>query len=189
MAEESHPVLVFIQKPVEFAEIVAHLLDRYSRIFPAWPGVFHARNPACAHAVFAYFPNQFLIVFVFDQPDPVVIMIDGADFPHGLLREFVRPFLRIGAELEQDIGIRTGKKILAGHMVSLTMLVIDYLVMKTLKTDRTQVAKGSGAVSRRKYVGETENQQCPMYRAVYQLHLRAQRDGTGTLGSDQRASH
>ena len=47
------------------------------------------------------------------------------------------------------------------------MLVINYLVMKALESVRAQIVKGSGAVSRRKYVEETDNQQCPMYRAVY----------------------
>ena len=66
--KECHPVLMFIQEPIDFAEIVAHLFNGHSRIFPTWPGVFHARSPARTDAVFAYFPNQFLIVLVLDQP-------------------------------------------------------------------------------------------------------------------------
>src|SRR5581483_10004891 len=149
--------VILIQQLVQLAEIIAYLFYRHSGIFPTRPGIFDTGNAACPYAVFADFPDQLLVMLIFNETDPCMVVVHDADLLHGYLRLMLCFLRRICAELQENVSIGRRKQVLARHVIALTMLVVNYFVMKAFQAEWLEIAKWRRVIARRKHVGKTNH--------------------------------
>src|SRR5438067_4410313 len=99
---ETAKVAVFVEKPLQIAQVTAKPMRRHGGIFPAFPVFFEARNMGrCAEARFAHMPNAFFLRGIIEKLHGGRVWLE-LQRAHQFARGAIAFFLALTAKFEKQ---------------------------------------------------------------------------------------